>query len=136
MLSPLQEGFLIAKIGSSERLLELATVREIVPAMQLARPPGVAGACRGIANVRGETIPVFDMARRDGPLSDSQLIVLAATGTGGLIGIVVDDVLDVVQLESGRVTAHPAGLGRHVRSVHLAGGTLSVLTPREVIDAS
>lgn len=136
MLNPSQESFLVAKIGSTDRLLELAAVREIVPAMQLSQPQGIAGACRGIANVRGETIPVFDMAQRTGPLEPSQLIILAATGEGGFIGIVVDDVLDVVLLDARQVAAHPAGLGRYVRSVHLAGSTLSVLTPREVIDAS
>lgn len=136
MLDPSQESFLVAKIGATDRLLELAVVREIVPAMQLSQPQGVGGGCRGIANVRGETIPIFDMARRSGPLDPSQLIVLAATGQGGFIGIVVDDVLEVVQLETRRVAAHPAGQGRHVRSVQLSGATLSVLTPREVIDAS
>ncbi len=136
MPTPSQEGFLVAKIGSTDRLLELAMVREIVPAMQLSQPQGIGGGCRGIANVRGETIPVFDMARRSGPLDPSQLIILAATGQGGFIGIVVDDVVDVVQLEAAQVAAHPAGQGRHVRCIHLSGSTLSVLTPREVIDAS
>ena len=136
MSNSLQEGFLVAKIGSTDRLLELAVVREIVPAMQLARPPGVGGGCRGVANVRGETIPVFDMARREGPLEASQLIILAATGHGSFIGIVVDDVVDVVQLDPEQVAAHPAGLGRYVRTAHLAGATLSVLTTREVIDAA
>ena len=136
MLTSSQEGFLVAKIGSTDRLLELAVVREIVPAMQLSRPQGIGGGCRGIANVRGETIPVFDMARRDGPLDPSQLIILAATGQGGFIGIVVDDVVDVVHLDPAQVAAHPAGLGRYLRSAHLSGATLSVLTPREVIDAS
>jgi chemotaxis signal transduction protein len=131
-----QEGFLVATIGDAQRLLELARVREIVPAMQLARPSGVAGACRGIANVRGDAIPVFDLAGRDGALSPTQLIVVAVTDQGTFIGIVVDDVLEVVELPAERVVAHPAGHGRYVRSVRWSGSILSVLTPREVVDAS
>lgn len=136
MLTSTKEGFLVAKIGPTDRLLELSVVREIVPAMRLSRPQGIGGGCRGIANVRGETVPVFDMARRSGPLDPSQLIILAASGQNGFIGIVVDDVVDVVQLDASQVAAHPAGEGRYVRCIHLGGSTLSVLTPREVVDAA
>lgn len=118
------------------RLLELSRVREIVPAMQLARPEGIGGGCRGVANVRGDAIPVFDMERRNGALEPGQLIVVAVTDQGTFIGIVVDDVTEVVEFAPERVAAHPAGLGRYVRSVQWSGSIISVLTPREVIDAS
>jgi purine-binding chemotaxis protein CheW len=132
----LPDSFLIAQVGPAQRLIELSTVREIVPAMQLAQPPGLAGGCRGVANVRGETIPVFDVALREGPLEPAQLIVLTLTNQGGVIGVVVDDVLDLVQLTAAQLVAHPAGLGRHVRSAHLLGVTMSVLTARVVLDVA
>jgi chemotaxis signal transduction protein len=136
MLGSSQEGFLVATIGAAQRLLELSRVREIVPAMRLTRPSGVSGGCRGVANVRGDAIPVFDLERRDGALDPTQLIVVSITDQGTFIGIVVDDVLEVVELASEQVMAHPAGHGRYVRSVQWSGSILSVLTPREVIDAS
>lgn len=133
---PTQESFLVATIGRKRSLLELARVREIVPAMTLARPDGVAGGCRGIANVRGDALPVFDLERRDGALDPAQLIIVAITDHGDSVGIVVDDVTDVVELASDRVRSHPAGQGRYVRSAEWGGAILSVLSPREVIDAA
>lgn len=136
MASSQHESFLVASIGSTRRLLELSRVREIVPAMQLARPEGLAGGCRGVANVRGDALPVFDLARRDGALEPGQLIVIAHTDQGGAIGLLVDDIAEVIELGLERVVAHPAGLGRYARSVQWGGSILTVLTPREVIDAA
>ena len=130
------EFFLIARVGPSDRLIELSAVREIVPAMLLATPAGVTRGCRGIANVRGEVVPVFDLMQRRGELEPSQLIVITSGDERRSIGIVVDDVLDMVELPSARVVTHPAGLGRFVRSANLDGNTLTVLGVSEVIDAA
>jgi purine-binding chemotaxis protein CheW len=131
------EFFLVARVGPSDRLIELSTVREIVPSMQLATPTGVARGCRGIANVRGEVVPVFDLMHRAGELETSQLIVIAhRSSPHGTIGIVVDDVLELIELPAARVVTHPAGLGRQVRSANLNGQTLTVLGVNEVIDAA
>src|SRR5262245_48934424 len=69
--------FLVARIGASQRLIALSTIREIVPSMKLTVPQGVAGACCGIANVRGEVLPVFDVLERGGELDPAQMIVIA-----------------------------------------------------------
>lgn len=127
---------MVATIGGAQRLLELSRVREIVPAMRLTRPSGIAGGCRGVANVRGEAIPVFDLEQREGALDPTQLIVVSVSDQGTFIGIVVDDVMEVVELDAARVAGHPAGQGRFVRSVQWSGSILSVLTPREVIDGA
>jgi chemotaxis signal transduction protein len=130
------EFFLVARIGPSDRLIELSVIREIVPAMQLARPTGLGGGCCGVANVRGEVVPVFDLLQRGGEFDVSQLIVIAHEDQHGNIGIVVDDVLDVIELPTARIAAHPAGLGRRVRSANLFGNTLTVLAVSEVVDAA
>jgi purine-binding chemotaxis protein CheW len=117
-------------------LIELSMVREIIPAMQLATPTGVARGCRGVANVRGEVVPVFDLLQRAGELETSQLIVIAHGSEHGSVGIVVDDVLEMVELPAARVVTHPAGLGRYLRSTNLNGATLTVLSVAEVVDAA
>jgi chemotaxis signal transduction protein len=131
-----QESYLVARIGRNERLLELCHVREIVPAMQLTHPEGVGGVCRGIANVRGDVVPVFDLDARDGELDPMQMIVIARAEPFLTIGILVDDVLDLVHFAAGRVVSHPAGRGRYARTVNVRGATLSVLTPKDVLDAA
>lgn len=128
--------FLIARIGPSETLIELEIVREIVPAMQLTIPRSVGGGCCGIANVRGEVVPVFDAMRRGGELEPSQLIVIVHGAAGHFTGLVVDDVLEIVELPAHRVIDHPVGLGRRLRSANLNGQMLTVLSLSEVIDAA
>src|SRR4051812_5304261 len=84
--------FLVARIGPSQRLIELSTIREILPAMQLTTPKGVGGACCGLANVRGEVLPVFDTMCRGDQLDPTQLIVIAYGERGRSVGVLVDDV--------------------------------------------
>jgi chemotaxis signal transduction protein len=136
MASETSDYFLVARIGGSNRLIELRLIREIVPAMELSAPAGVGGACSGVANVRGEVVPVFDLLSRGRELSVTQLIVIAHGEENGSIGIVVDDILDIVELEPARVVSHPAGHGKRLRTANLDGNTLSVLGVAEVVDAA
>lgn len=135
MASGSSSFFLVARIGRSQRLLELSTIREIVPAMRLTVPPGVGGACCGVANVRGEVMPVFDVLARGEHLDPSQLIVIAHGHRGQSIGVVVDDVADIVELPEERVVEYGAGLGRSLRSANLDGEVVTVLSVSEVLDA-
>jgi chemotaxis signal transduction protein len=130
------EFFLVARVGSADRLIELSVIREIVPAMELATPSGLAGGCCGVANVRGAVVPVFDILHRGAQFDVSQLVVIASDSRHGCIGIVVDDVLELVELTTAQVVSHPAGLGRSVRSANLGGNTLTVLGVSEVVDAA
>jgi purine-binding chemotaxis protein CheW len=131
-----RKSFVVAQIAELQRLFELESVHEVVPAMALTTSLSVCGHCRGIANVRGQVLPVFDIARRRGPLDPSQFIVIAADGSGALIGILVDDVIEIVELSASEVVAHPVGLGRVGRTVNLRGTTVGVLTAAEVVDAA
>lgn len=135
-MSEQREAFVVARIADVRRLLELGSVREVVPAMALTDSLSVCGHCRGIANVRGQVVPVFDIARRRGRLEPSQLIVIAFDERGTTLGILVDDVLEIVELAPEEVVSHPVGMGRTGRTVTLRGTTIGVLTPSEVLDAA
>jgi chemotaxis signal transduction protein len=128
--------FLVARVGESERLIELSTIREILPAMALAMPEPAGGPYSGVANVRGEVVPVFDLMRRGGHLEPSQLIVLAYRDAEHAVGIVVDDVREIVELALERVVVYPGASGRNVRTAQVDGAALAVLSVREVLDAA
>ncbi len=127
--------FVLVIMGSERRLIDLAEVREIVPAMRLATPRGVSGACRGLANLRGAIVPVFDPTGESPALHDGQLIVVMSQAEG-LIGILVDDVVDVITIEAGRVVKHPVGGGAVMRTVNLHGATVSVFSLEEALHAA
>jgi chemotaxis signal transduction protein len=128
--------FLLARIGSAYWLLDLSVIREIVPAMELAVPRGAAGGFCGVANVRGEVVPVFDAMKRGSTLGATQLILITRGDAGRWVGLLVDDVAEIVELPVESVVEHPAGRGRTMRTVNLHGSVLTVLEPSEVVDAA
>jgi len=133
---PIKQTFVLARIDSSLRLLELMNVREIIPAVLLERPVGIGGKCCGLAQVRGELIPVFDVAgAREGTLAVHQLIVIAESYRSA-IGVVVDDVLDIVELEIRCDVPHPTRAGERVRSAEVLGSVVSVLSFEELLDVA
>jgi chemotaxis signal transduction protein len=130
------EQFLIARIGDEERLLPLESVREILPAMQLRTPTGLGGLCCGVSNLRGEVVPVFDPARRGRAPDVSQLIVVLCTKSHPNLGLLVDDVLDIVELSRAELKAQPSGRGGLCRVAHIGARTLSVIDLDEEIHAA
>lgn len=131
-----KQTFVLARIDEDLRLFELAYVREIIAAMQLEKPVGIGGRCRGLARLRGELIPVFDVTNaQTGDLLVSQLIVVAQSYSSP-IGVVVDDVLDIVEVEISCDIPHATRFGQRVRSAEVDGFVVSVLTLDEVLDAA
>jgi chemotaxis signal transduction protein len=130
------EFFVLATVASSLRLLALSEVREIVPAMALSRPEAVGGSCRGIANVRGELIPVFGEGRTTTLDDASQLIIVLHADAGQSIGLLADDILDIVALNTGDIRVQPVGRGRYARVAQRNGQTLVVMTAGDVLDAA
>jgi purine-binding chemotaxis protein CheW len=70
-------------IGGERFAVDAATVDEVVRAVALTRLPGAPAAVAGIIDVRGETVPVFDMRIRFGleprPLHPDERFILVRT---------------------------------------------------------
>lgn len=127
--------FVLVMMGAMRRLIELTSVREVVPAMRLTKPKGVVGACRGLANLRGDIVPVFDSAGCSSELDSAQLIVVMQVHNG-LVGVLVDDVLEIVQIPVDEVVRHPAGSGLELRTVNLQGLAVTVFQVEEALYAA
>jgi twitching motility protein PilI len=70
------------RIGSRGYLVEMTSIGEVLPAPAIARGPWTRPGFRGLANVRGRLVGVYDLPRLAGdePLRDDQalqLLVLA-----------------------------------------------------------
>lgn len=93
----LRHGFRIGGIGL---LVPAKTGTEVVVATQLARIPRGARALRGILNLRGNLIPVFDLnvaignaiAKSSSPADRAQKSVVLVFGKGeNAAGLLIDD---------------------------------------------
>ncbi len=92
----------------------------------------VAGRCRGAFNLRGVMVPVYDLA---GPaaLSSSRLI-LVCRATQGLVGVVVDEVIEVVSMPEQQVSTRVLGLG-NARTLVREGDALCVVISPDAVAA-
>jgi chemotaxis signal transduction protein len=76
-----------------ERVLEVGTIRELTAA------PGASHATLGVCNLRGDILPVFDLAAALGlPRSEAPQRMLVAERGGTRAGFAVDEVTDVDEL--------------------------------------
>lgn len=106
--------FLAFQIGPEEYGVGILKVREILKYDELTRIPGAPPAVRGVINLRGNVVPVIDLARKFGlgetPISKLTCIVVVEVddqGTANTLGVLADAVNQVIDLETGQVESPP-----------------------------
>jgi len=123
----------LVRVSSARQqwLVRVEDLREIVPMMALGVVDGQQGECRGVMNLRGELVPVFDTDGPEAPLAPGRLI-LVLREPSGLLGLLVDDVHEVLHVSEERLTPRPVGGGRTRQMVLLGEKLLTVLEPGEI----
>ena len=89
---------------------DIDAVREIIPYRKATRLPGAPPYVQGLINLRGTIVTVLDLgARLDGSRPQvrdvGSSIILAEHGTR-VVGVAVDDVMDVQSISEEHVEAH------------------------------
>lgn len=92
-----------------------ADVEEVLPAMSMARVPGVAPVIEGVVNLRGRAVPVLDMRARFGaarrPVEASDHLIVTRAG-GRVVALRADRALELVAVrEEDIVAASEVSLG-------------------------
>lgn len=106
--------------GDEHYALPVAETLEVIELGAVEAVPGAPDAVLGVRAVRGQPLPVFDLARlvRGAPSTPGQIVVTQyRTGT---VGLAVDEVLDVTALPSDRSDVDADA----IRSSVLVEGTL------------
>jgi len=104
---------LLFRTGGRVFAVEAGAVREILPATPCTRIPGAPTAVRGLVNVRGTLVTVVDAALaigvRTAPVSgDGEQVggtLVLVEHKSRPIGLIVDDVLDLVTDSDAALTA-------------------------------
>jgi purine-binding chemotaxis protein CheW len=95
--------------------LEILKVREIIGLMDITRVPRSAEFIRGVINLRGKVIPVADLRLKFGmeacQATDQTVIIVVqclVAGRNLTMGILVDQVLEVLKIEPAQIEAPPS----------------------------
>lgn len=121
---------LTLRVGEESYAVPAAIVRELVVLQPMTRVPTMPPCVRGLMNLRGTVLPVVDLARQLG-LGETAITgqtcmmvvdIDASDGARSAIGVIADEMLDVVVLDDGNVEAAPA-FGSRVNPRYLSGIT-------------
>ncbi len=121
--------YLTFSIGEESYGIAVLKVREIIRMLEITAVPQMPEYVRGVVNLRGKIIPVIDLRRRfgmtEGDDTDDRTCIIVvqaamASGQRTTIGMVVDRVEEVVQIESGDLEATP-DFGTKLRSDYILG---------------
>jgi purine-binding chemotaxis protein CheW len=83
-------------VGGESYALPVENVLEVAELGDLATVPGAGGAVLGVCNLRGQVLPVFDLARVFGIAGATvPARLLVAEHDGRRVGLAIEDVTDV-----------------------------------------
>lgn len=96
--------YIVIKLGAEQYGIDIKYIDNIVRMQHITRVPKVADYLKGVINLRGEVIPVMSIRlKMDLPadeITKATRIIILKLEQHGTIGIIVDEVKEVVTLSS------------------------------------
>ena len=115
------------RVGRERYALPIENVLEVAEMGSLSALPGAGGAVLGVRNLRGQVLPVFDLARVLAIAGDGAPVrVVVAEHDGRLAGLAVDEVTDVVELTGDTEPVEAAYLSGSILEAGQLVGVLDV----------
>jgi len=121
------QQFLTFTLGAEEYGVDIMMVREVKGWTETTRLPNTPEYIRGVLNLRGIIIPIFDLrARFTGKLTepDAQNVVVILAVEERTVGILADTVSDILTVDSNEIK--PAPEADVAISEHFVSGLIAV----------
>lgn len=106
--------YMTFKLGEEVYGIEILSVLEIIGLVEITPVPRTKEYVRGVINLRGRVIPVMDLKHkvsmgRVEPSEQSVIIVVQYATDGGpsTMGLLVDEVLEVLEIPAGNIEPAP-----------------------------
>lgn len=127
-ITTLKGGKFLTFLMANEKYgLEILKVREIIGMMDVTTVPTIPAFIRGVINLRGKIIPVVDLrlkfgmeAKEDTERTCIIVVHLARTAQEMTMGIIVDEVSDVLDIDQGQIEPPPV-FGANIRTDFILG---------------
>lgn len=99
--------YIVIRLGEEQFGIDIRYIDNIVRMQKITRVPKVPAYLKGVINLRGEVIPVMSIRMKMGLPEDeiaraTRIIILKLEQQGN-VGIIVDEVKEVVTLESTQI---------------------------------
>ncbi|MCH5259038.1 MAG: chemotaxis protein CheW [Lachnospiraceae bacterium] len=99
--------FIVIRLGDEQYGIDIKYIDNIVRMQHITRVPKVDAYLKGVINLRGEVIPVMSIRIKMGLEADvetkSSRIIILKLEQQGTIGVIVDEVQEVVTLENDQI---------------------------------
>ena len=129
-------SLLLFMLGENQCAFPVTEIQEVLPMVALSPIPGQGPPLEGMLNLRGVLLPVVDLRSCFGLAQthwNGKTRIIVVKTQGARVGVVVDQIEDVVEAEGGEVIP-PAGEGREmVAEVRLLRGkALAIIRPERL----
>lgn len=117
--------YIVTKLGTEQYGIDISYVDNIVRMTRITRVPKSQHYFKGIINLRGEVIPVMSMRLKFGLPDDeitnsTRIIIIKLEDLDGSIGLIVDEVKEVVSLSSDEIEK-PSNSSNSEKAKYLLG---------------
>lgn len=103
--------YIVIKLGNEQYGIDIRYIDNIVRMQNITRVPKVPAYLKGVINLRGEIIPVVSIRLKMGLPADeyskATRIIILKTENSGSLGIIVDEVREVVTLGESNIEKVP-----------------------------
>ena len=99
--------YIVIRLGAEQYGIDISYIENIVRMQNITRVPKVPAYLKGVINLRGEVIPVMSLRLKmdlpEDEITRATRIIILKLEQQGNVGIIVDEVKEVVRLTSNEI---------------------------------
>lgn len=123
----MRKQFIVVKVGNEQYGIDISYVDNIVRMQKITRVPKAQNYFKGVINLRGEVVPVMSIRIKmnldDDIYTNASRIIILKLEEKGCIGIIVDEVKEVVTLSEDEIEK-VTNRGRFINGIGTHGDEL------------
>lgn len=124
--------YIVVQIGSEKYGIDIGYIDNIVRMQKITRVPKAQSYFKGVINLRGEVVAVMSIRKKmgleDDVFTDKSRIIILKLEEKGLVGVIVDEVCEVVTLADSQIedptTGPKQGKDSFINGIGKVGDTL------------
>lgn len=116
--------YIVVQIGNEKYGIDIGYIDNIVRMQKITRVPKAQSYFKGVINLRGEIVPVMSIRKKmgleDDVITDASRIIILKVEEKGSLGVVVDQVREVITLNTAEIDKTSVG-ARNVKDTFING---------------